>query len=117
MCTKQPQPEGREIKGTLNIYRIVEELWQRAAPGLSEKELEWFADDDDGHAEMFMGHIAEIAEKVGCHLLEGEGQEMHSEKHDVCDLLFFLSESIRCAKALMMVRNNAADLIRYSNPM
>jgi hypothetical protein len=112
MCAKQQPPEGREIKGVSTIYRIVQELWERAEPRLSEKELEWFAGNDE-HTEMFMGYIADTAEKIGSYILRDERQGIYSEKYDVFNLLFFLSESIRCTQALAMVRSNASGLIHY----
>jgi hypothetical protein len=120
MCTKRQQstqsPEGREIEGSLDIYRIVEELWGRAEPRLSEKELEWFADSGE-YTEAFMSYIADTAENIGCFILGDEGLKAYSDKHDVCGFLFLLSESVRCAQALVMVRNNAAELIRCRRPV
>jgi hypothetical protein len=116
MCTKQQQSAGREIKGEPNIYRIVQRLWVRAEAGLSDQELEWFA-DGDGQVEAFMGYIADAAERIGSALFEDAGIGKSGEKQDVSGLLFLLAESVRCARALAIVKSNASELIRDRRSM
>ena len=113
MTTNQQthQPEEREIKGAANICRIVHELWERAEPGLSEKELEWFA-GCSGYAQVFMGWLSDTVEKIGCYIAADKDLGCYDDKSAVYDLLFFLAESARCAKAMTMVSRNAESSIR-----
>ena len=49
------QSTEHEIKGVASIYNAVQALWERAAPGLSDKELEWFT-NCGGQADFLLGY-------------------------------------------------------------
>jgi hypothetical protein len=106
------QAEEREIEGAVNIYRIVQELWERAGPELSEKELEWFA-GCSGYAEMYMELLSDTVEKIGCYIAADKDLGCYDDKRAVYDLLFFIAESARCGIAMSITNRSATNLIRY----
>ncbi|MDR2924597.1 MAG: hypothetical protein LBU76_01365, partial [Azoarcus sp.] len=57
----------REICGDRGIGNVVRELWDRAAPGLNRRELEWFAGSIENGA-LLLEHMADTMEKVGIHI-------------------------------------------------
>jgi len=46
-------------------FNIMSELWDRAAPSLDQKALEWFAGATD-QAEYVASNLQDVVEGVGC---------------------------------------------------
>jgi len=95
-----------EIKGVANIHNAVQALWERAVPGLSDKELEWFT-NCGAQADFFLGYLAETTERAGCLILNDTTTGAYEDKDSVADLLFFLAESIQTANALVTMSASA----------
>ena len=91
-------------QGTPNIHRIVIELWERAADGLSERELQWFAKCSD-HASSILSCMADTTERMGCMVKNDGGRWM--DKGALSLLLFNLADSMNGVNALLTVSSMA----------
>ena len=101
MSTKQQtqQPEERETDAAADIYDVVFDLWKRAAPGLTEKELEWFKGGSVAAHALFRNFAAalRVIEQLGAF----DGNENASK------MLFFFSDYVHCLEAMISVSDFA----------
>jgi len=101
MSTKQQtqQPEECEIDAAADIYDVVFELWQRAAPGLTEKELEWFKGGSVSAHASFRNFAAalRVIEQLGAFDCNKNASKM----------LFFFSDYVHCLEAMVSVADFA----------
>jgi len=104
--------EEREINRIPEIHNAIEELWVRAAPGLSEKELEWFAQCGDG-AELALRNMSDAIEFIGCRMASDEKSGNFEDTGSVAALLLFLAESLRGISAQVFLMDFANNGLRF----
>lgn len=108
-----------EIRGVRNIANVVDELWERTADRLTTAELEWFAGASET-AVLAMQNLEDVIDGIGCFVSnDNPGQDRAPCGHlqtprDMSALLFFLSDSVRHARSLVVVSDAARS--RLENP-
>lgn len=108
-----------EIRGVRNIANVVDELWARTADRLTTAELEWFAGASET-AVLAMQNLEDVIDGIGCFVSnDNSGQDRAPCGHlqtprDMSALLFFLSDSVRHARSLVVVSDAARS--RLENP-
>ena len=110
------QPEGHEIDAVTDIYNVVYELWKRAAPGLSEKELEWFKGGSDT-AQVSLRHFAAILKAIGTNMLCEERMVLFNDSDFVSRMFFAFSDYARYLEAMVFVADFADGQLRYRQLM
>lgn len=115
----QKQNQDVQIQRVRNIANIVDELWERSAGRLTTAELEWFAGASET-AVQTMQNLEDVIDGIGC-FVSNDTQSNGSVRcghlqspQDMSALLFFLSESVRHARSLVMVSEAAHS--RLNNP-
>ncbi|MCL1860323.1 MAG: hypothetical protein FWG52_02135 [Proteobacteria bacterium] len=110
MSTKQSkftqQPKGCEILKVANIYNIVTELWERAAPGLSEKEIEWFK----GGREVAIASVANFAnafESLALSASYDKASGAFADAGNLASLFYVFADYLRGVNALFAVSEYA----------
>jgi hypothetical protein len=101
---------------------IVEELFNRAADGMSADELGWLAGASE-NADFVMRNLATVIEGIGCLVgCDGGGEKGRAAGNfpgsdDLPPLLWFLAESVRHASALAWVSGEASATLRLRQIM
>jgi len=106
------QQEASEIARVPNIDTAVQELWVRAAPGLSEQELQWFARCGEG-AGLALRNMSDALEFMGCRMDSGAVSGDFEDSGNVSSLLFLLAESLRGINALVFLMDLANSRLRF----
>jgi hypothetical protein len=100
----------RHINRVSDILGAVQELWYRAAPELSERELQWFA--RCGDAQIAIENISSAMECIGCCIAADETSGVFQHAGNVSVLLDSLAESLRGIGALVFLRESATSQLR-----
>ena len=113
MCTKQQaqQAEEHEILGAADIYSVVSRLWERAAPGMPEKELEWFK-ECAGTVVILLNNFADTVGNIGISVGSDKNSEGFSGSPDVSKMLYFFSDYLRCLNAMVYLGKLADEQLR-----
>jgi len=111
-----PTPhKEHEIHITPDIYSAVQRLCEKAAPALSEKELEWLACCGDS-AELALQNVSDAVEFLGYRMASEEAAS--DEEIGVIGiplLLLMLAEFARGINALVFLRGFANNQMRLRN--
>jgi len=91
-----------------DLFNAVQELWIRAAPVLSDRELEWFARCGDS-AQPAIENISNTLEAIGCCIASDETSDTFKDPGNVSELLFFIAESMRGINALVFLKEFASN--------
>lgn len=119
MKPQQPTTETTQprIDSMMNIEGIVNELWKRTADQLTPSELEWFARAADS-ALLTMQNIEDVINGIALLVSSDEPGKGHiragsfQSAQDSSTLLFFLAESIRHARSMVAVSDEASHRLR-----
>ena len=98
----------QEIYEPANICSIISELWKRAAPGLSKKELEWFKNSGKA-AQISLKDFSSVFKAIGVGVVCDEKMELFSHSDVISRMFVFFSEYARCLEATVFVANAAAE--------
>jgi len=105
--TPANQQEEREIIGVPDAYSVISALWERAADGLSEKELKWFVNSGDT-ADSMLSYLEKSIEHIGCTvLIPSDSRCFDDETYGA--LLIHIAQSLNGIRALASVSLNAND--------
>jgi len=107
------QQEASEIARVPNLDTAVQELWVRAAPGLSEQELQWFARCGEG-AGLALRNMSDALEFMGCRMGCGAASGELEDSGNVSSLLLLLAESLRGINALVFLMDLANSRLRFA---
>ena len=113
MNTKhQPQqPKEREIHEIADIYNVVSELWDRAAPELSKDELEWFKQSSET-AQVSLRNFAAVLKAIGTNVMCDGKSKAFQCNETVAKMLFVFSDYVRCLEAMVSVGDFADEQLR-----
>jgi len=103
---------GQGITRAPDIDNAVQELWNRAAPGLSEQELQWFAHCGEG-AGLALRNMSDALEFVGCRMGRSAAPGELEDSGNVSSLLLLLSESLCGINALVFLMDLANSRLRF----
>lgn len=111
------QKQDERIQGVRNIASVVDELWERTADRLTPAELEWFAGAGEVAA-MELQNLEDVIDGIGCFVLNDTPSKNGSRlghlqnPQSLSSLLFSLSGSVRNARALVTVSDQAEKMLR-----
>jgi len=106
------QQQECHINHVPDILGAVQELWSRAAPGLSERELEWFA-RCGSDAQLAIENMSNAMECIGCCIAADKTSGVFQHADNVASLLHFLAESLRGIHAQVFLREYAHNQLRF----
>jgi hypothetical protein len=110
MSTKQSkstqQPKRREILKAANLYNIVTELWERAAPGLSEKEIEWFKGSREA-AIVSVANFANTFESLALSASYDKASGAFADAGNLASLFYVFADYLHGVNALFSVSEYA----------
>jgi len=108
MNTRQ---KAHDMPGTTDIYNVVSELWNRAAPGLSQHELEWFKNSTDT-AQASLRNFAAILKAIGVNAMCDEKSKVFANNETLARMLFVFSDYARYLEAMVFIGDFAEDQLR-----
>jgi len=103
--------EEAEIPGAPEIYRVVQELWNRSVDGLTKTELKWFAGCSE-NARTDFSNLADMVENIGGDVAFNDDSCLVG-KDATSRLLFTIAASLRGSLALSFVGEFATDRLRH----
>jgi len=113
MSTKHPaqQAKERETHEVADICNVVSELWARAAPELSQDELEWFRKSGET-AQASLRNFAAILKAIGKNAMCDEKSGAFRCNETLAKMLFVFSDYARYLDAMISVADFANDRLQ-----
>ena len=111
MSTNQP-PGRRKLYGAADIVGIVSALWERAAPGMSDEEVEWFKKSTEV-ANAALKNFTAILRAIDTNALCDETSGAFKCTGTVSRMLFVFSDYVRYLEAMVLVGDFADGQLRY----
>ena len=109
MSKKQQPQQPREINDPANMFSVVFELWRRASPGLSKKELEWFRQGCDT-AQASLRNFAGIFEAIA----SGKKSGLLGNDEAVSRMFFAFSDYTRYLEVMFFIAAFADEQLHDS---